>query len=278
MELTDVSKTAFVTLRSHVIESQNRNPIIKDSMAVYCLDKLISLATENENRLLFKRKLPATLTSHIAIRARKYDSMINAYIANNPSCTVVNLGCGFDTRYWRIDNQKCKYIELDLPELVAIKKEILKEHIDYEIIGCSVLDPSWINKVISTGNKNILLIAEGLLMYLSKGDVINLFKIISEKLYNSQIIFEVVTEKYTHGFWKKILEIKMNRTLGLNAGSSYNFGIKKAQDIEFYGKGFKIIKEWSYLEDDDVRPKILKYLRRFKFITRTQWTLIASIN
>ena len=46
MKLTDVSKTAIVTLRSHVLESQKNKPIIIDPMAKYCLDKLISFASE----------------------------------------------------------------------------------------------------------------------------------------------------------------------------------------------------------------------------------------
>lgn len=278
MKLTDVSKTALVTLRSHVLESQRNNPIINDPMAAYCLEKLISLASEEEKTLLFNRKLPSTLTSHIALRARKYDSIINDFISKNSSCTVINLGCGFDTRYWRIDNKKCEYIELDLPELVEMKKEILKEHLSYELIGCSVLDSSWIGKVTLKGNRNFLLIAEGLFMYLPKDDVINLFNTFSNRFYHSQIVLEVVTEKYTSGLWKKIVEMKMKRALGFDAGSSYNFGVRQAQDIESYGIGFKIIGEWSYLEDDDIRPKILKYLSHFKSFTRTQWTITASIN
>ena len=278
MKLTDVSKTALVTLRSHVIESRKGNPIINDPMATYCLEKLVSLASADERVLLFNRKLPSTLTSHIAFRARKYDLIINDFISKNSSSIVVNLGCGFDTRYWRIDNKKCEYIELDLPELVEMKKEILKEHLSYELIGCSVLDSSWIDKVTSKGNRNFLLIAEGLFMYLPKDDVINLFKTFPDRFYHSQIVFEVVTEKYTSGMWKKIVEMKMKRALGFDAGSSYNFGVRQARDIESYGNGFKIIGEWSYLEDDDIRPKVLKYLGHFKTFSRTQWTIIATIN
>lgn len=76
MKLTDVSKTALITLRSHVIEAHKKNPIINDPMATYCLDKLVSLASEDERALLFNRKLPSTLTSHIALRARKYELII----------------------------------------------------------------------------------------------------------------------------------------------------------------------------------------------------------
>ena len=274
MKLSDVSKTAVATLRSHVLESQKRKPIINDPMAEYCLNKLAPFATVEDKSHLFDRKLSSSLTSYIAIRARKYDSIVNDYISKNPACVVVNLGCGFDTRYWRINKQECEYYELDLPEVIEIKKEILKDKLSYELIGCTVLDPSWIDKVTSKGNRNILLIAEALFMYLPREDVINLFKTFSERFYHSQIALEVVTEKYTRGIWKKIVIKKVKRELGLDAGYSYNFGIKNALELESYGAGLKIVDEWSYIEDDDVYPKILKYLG----LTRTQWTITATIN
>ena len=87
-----------------------------------------------------------------------------------------------------------------------------------------------------------------------------------------------MSEKYTRGMWKKILEMKVRRALGSDAGSSYNFGVRQARDIESYGNGIEIIGEWSYLEDDDIRPKVLKYLGHFKTFSRTQWTIRASIN
>jgi methyltransferase (TIGR00027 family) len=274
MRLTNVSKTAIVSLRSHVLESRKNKPLINDPMAEYCLDKLFHLATQKEKELLFTRKLSAALTSYLAIRARKYDAIINDFISANKSGIVVNLGCGFDTRYWRINNKKCEYIELDLPELVEIKKEILRSHLDYEIVGCSVLDKSWIDRLTSRGNRNFILVAEGLFMYLPKADVINLFKTFSDRFYRSRIVLEVVTEKYTRGIWKKIVIMKIKRNLGFDAGSSYNFGIRNAAELELYGNGIKVIDEWSYVEDPDIRPRILKYM----WISRTQWTLTASIN
>jgi len=274
MKLTDVSKTALVTLRSHVLESQKNNPLIHDPMAKYCLDHLVLFASEEEKALLFKRKLSSALTRHIAIRARKYDAIINDFISKNPSSRVINLGCGFDTRYWRIDHKQCEYLELDLPEIVEMKKEILKGHLSYELMACSVLDPSWIDRVTSQGNRNFLLIAEGLLMYLPKVEVVNLFKTFSERFYHSQMVLEVVTEKYTRGIWKKIIIMKMKQELGFDSGSSYNFGVKNALELESYGKGIKVIDEWSYIEDPDIRPRIYKYMR----LSRTQWTVTVTIN
>jgi len=142
--LSDVSKTVIATLRSHVIESQKKRPVINDTMAGYCLDKLALLASEEDKPGIFTKKLSPSLTSYIAIRARKYDAVVNEFISKNPGCTVINLGCGFDTRYWRIDNRNCEYFDLDLPEVIEIKREILKDKLEYDMISSSVLDSGWI--------------------------------------------------------------------------------------------------------------------------------------
>ncbi len=243
-------------------------------MAKYCLDKLYSLASEEERVLLFDRKLPLALTNPQALRARKYDEIADDFISKNPGCTLVNLGCGFDTRYWRLKNKNCEYIELDLPELIEIKKEILKEHLSYQLISCSVLDTSWIDTVTKRGNNNILLLAEGLFMYLPKNDVIKLLKTISERFNNSQIALEVTNEKYTRGLWKKIIRRKINSQLGFDAGSLFKFGVRNAQEIESYGDGIKVVEEWIYTETEEVRPKIAKYLTP----KRSQWTVTATLN
>ncbi|MBN1464157.1 class I SAM-dependent methyltransferase [candidate division KSB1 bacterium] len=274
MKLTDVAKTSIITLRSHVIESQKDEPLIADPMAEYALHQLAAYAAKDGGEQVLDRQLSAALTNHLAIRARKYDAIANDFIARHPGCTVVNLGCGFDTRYWRLDHRQCIYIELDLPEVIEIKKEILGDKIDYELIGRSVLDLSWIEQVTQKTARTILFIAEGLLMYLPRDGVIRLFKTVAESVHDSQIVLEVVTEKYTRGFWKKIIILKMKKELGLDSGSSYQFGVKKARELEAFAGGIKVVDEWSYVEDPDMRPRLFKYLG----FSRTQWTVMATIN
>ncbi|MGE5223088.1 MAG: class I SAM-dependent methyltransferase [Omnitrophica WOR_2 bacterium] len=53
--------------------------------------------------------------------------MVHQYIAANPHYTVINLACGFDTRFWRIANENCRYIEIDLSKVVALKRKLLKD-------------------------------------------------------------------------------------------------------------------------------------------------------
>ena len=217
------------------------------------------------------------LTNHIAIRARKYDLYTKEFLYQNPDGMVVSLGCGLDTRYWRISERDWKYVEVDLPEMVNAKKEILGGLLNYSIIGCSVLDDTWIKEIAQMQSENVLFIAEGLFMYLPQNDVEELFKKISDNFSRSQIVFEVVIKKYTEGLWKKLVETKMKRQLGTAAGSSYQYGIKSAKEVETYGENIKVVDEWSYFEDEDIEPKIYGSFKNFKFFTRTQWTIKALI-
>ena len=274
MQLSDVSKTAIATLRCRAIESGKNKPLINDPMAQYCVERLKGFASQDEKALLFERRLSPALTSHIALRARKYDAITAEFISDNPSCLVVNLGCGFDTRYWRVNHDDCEYVELDLPEFIDLKRGILKERLAYDMIGASVLDPSWIDKVNPEGKKTTLLLAEGLFMYLPKPEVVGLFRSISGRFRDSQVSFEVVTDKYTRGIWKRVVAMKVNRELGLDAGSSYQFGVRNAREVESYGEGLEVVAEWSYLEDPDVRPRILRHLG----LKRTQWTVTVAVN
>ncbi len=138
--LSAVSETALITLKARVVEAEKEKPVIEDAIGLECLKRLQSLLpVESRNRTL-DRKLSSTLTRHIALRARKYDSYARTFIEENPDGMVVSLGCGFDTRYWRVSEEIWKYVEIDLPEVMEIKKKILEDIAKYTMIGCSVLE------------------------------------------------------------------------------------------------------------------------------------------
>ncbi len=240
MNLSAVSRTAILTLLGHVVASEKENIVFNDPMAVLCLERLMSIATPEERKWIIRQKrLIATPDARaMARRVETFDSSANLFISSNPQCSVVNLGCGFDTRFWRIERKDCRYVEIDLPEVVALKREILKDQLGYELIGCSVLDASWIDKVITNGNSNFLLLAEGLFMFLPEQDVKNLLQLLVQKFVRSQLIVEMAHEKYTKGFWKMAFALQA-RVWGLDV--SFPFGIKNPRDIESYGRGLRVL-------------------------------------
>lgn len=273
--LSAVSETALFTLRSRVIESEMGAPVIEDPVGSECLKRLQAhLPTAGADGPM-QRPLPPTLTRHIALRASKYDAYTRTFIQEHPDGLVVSLGCGFDTRYWRVSATPWRYVEVDLPDVIAAKQQVLGDLISYPTIGGSVLEDGWIQQVSAMQTSSILFLAEGLLMYLPKDEVIQLFQALSTTFSDSQIVVEVVNERYTRGIWKKGVESKMKRALGSDAGASYDFGIRNAAEIETYGRNIRVVEEWSYLEDERVLPKMLYRFRNVPLFSRTQWTVRA---
>jgi len=274
--LNSVSETALFTLMARVCEAEKQDPVIFDPQGIEILTKLKSRAFSDFSKKLFEKKLPSTLTNYLALRARKYDSYTKAFIQRKGGL-VVSLGSGFDTRYWRVADPVLNYFEIDLPEVIQIKKGLFEEEPPYEMIGCSVLDDQWIDMISSRQPENILFLAEGLLMYLNEIDVIDLFKRLSEVFSNSEMVFEVINKKYTRGMWKKVVVSKMKRRFGTDAGASYNYGITNAKEIDSYAGNIKVLEEWSHFEEPDIVPRFQRYFRKFKLFSRTQWTIRARI-
>ncbi len=276
--LSNISETAIITLRARITETREGLTelyTLIDPPLLHGLEK--RLPPETVKRVI-DRQLPATLTRHIGLRARKYDRYTKSFLKEHPDGLVVSLGSGFDTRYWRISDQPWKYVEIDLPAVIDAKKEIMGDKLNYTTIACSVTEYDWIRPILGIQNKHVLFLAEGLFMYLPQPDVEAMFKELAQSFSQSTIVFEVVNKKYTSGFWKKMVEAKMKRSLGSTAGASYQFGVENAAEVEMYGEGINVIEEWSYFEDEDIKPGILKIFKNIKYFSRTQWTIKADLN
>ncbi len=202
----------------------------------------MSVANEDEkNRILKWKRMYTRLQAHdamaVARRTKIFDEQVVRFISNNPRCTVINLACGFDTRFWRIPNKDCRYVELDLPDVVALKRELLEDAIRYELIGCSVLDESWMDQLTANGNSHFLLLAEGLLYYLPRQDALQIIAAIARRFDHSQLIFDSAPVKYTRGIWKWLLRLE-SRAWGIDV--ELKFGMKNPRDIESFAPGLKL--------------------------------------
>ena len=246
MEISQVSKTAILLLICRAVASEKNPSELSDPMAGVCLDRLMSIAAGEDLRWINKHKrLYEGMNWRDAkagvLRGKAIDKAAGRFIANRPKCTVINLACGLDTRFWRIENEQCNFVEIDLPEVIALKREILKDQPAYEMIGCSALDTAWIDQVTSNGNKDFLIIAEGLFMWFLPQEAAGLFKEIAARFDRSQLVLDMVPETYTKGIWKQLIRLHSRIDWGLDV--SWSFGVKHAGDIESYGSGLKVIGE-----------------------------------
>jgi O-methyltransferase involved in polyketide biosynthesis len=246
MDLSQVSRTAILLLICRAVESEKKFPGFEDSMSVLCLQRLMSIASEEDKRWISKHKrlyegIQGRDSKAGARRGRTIDAIADRFIAAHPGCTMVNLACGFDTRFWRIENEKCRFIEIDLPGVIELKKELLQDHLAYEMIACSVLDTAWIDRVTLNGNTNFLLIAEGLFMWFPPREAQRVFKEIGAGFVRSQLVLDMVPVFLTKGIWKKLIRLHSRIDMGLDV--AWDFGIRRPTDLEAYGKGYKVTAE-----------------------------------
>ena len=82
-----------------------------------------------------------------AARTKQFDDKIKAYIADHPRASVINLGAGLDTTFYRVDNGTIHWYDHDLPAVIDIKRQLLPEPDRVTYIAKSLFDPSWFEDV-----------------------------------------------------------------------------------------------------------------------------------
>jgi O-methyltransferase involved in polyketide biosynthesis len=127
----------------------------------------------------------------IAIRTEILDITTKSFMNKYPDSVIINLGCGLDTRFSRLDNGKILWYDLDLPEPIRIRRQFFHETDRYKMISRSVFDYSWMYD-IETDN-HVLIIAEGLLMYFKENEVKNLINKLGDEFKMPEMLLEVTT-------------------------------------------------------------------------------------
>lgn len=198
-------------------------------------------------------QVPQSIQFNAVAKTALIDEQVLAFIRENPEGVIVNLGCGFDTRFFRVDNGKISWYDLDLAEVVAVKKGFLAETQRYRYIGSSVLDFAWMKKINPKG-KRVLLIAEALLMYFSEEEVKELFQQLQGYFSHPRLLVEVVSPRVVkHSASKQVFLQQENL--------AYRWGIEKSSKMEKWMKGLQVLEEWNML---DVLQRYPKRWRRYR--------------
>jgi methyltransferase (TIGR00027 family) len=274
--LSDVENTGLLTALCHAAESRSPSPLLRDPHAEVIADRLrpvLAASSAPLHRRLARGRLRQALVVHLAMRARKFDAYARDFASRHPGCCVVNLGCGLDTRFWRIDDGRLRFRDLDLPEMIAFKRRLVDETARYRLIGMSVLDVRWVDELAAEGPGPFIFLAEGLFMYLPPEGVRGLVVDLGERFPGSELVFEAVNATWLRPSLKWMIDVKMRKELGLGRGTAYRFGIRDGHEVEAWSPGIRLLDEWSYLDEDEPRVGALRRFRGWDLLRRTQWTL-----
>ena len=184
VKLTGARETLLITLFAKAGEADLPDSVLKDRMAAEAVARI--------DYDFAKLKVTRDIMVGLAMRARKFDEYVRAFIARNPDAMVLNLGCGLDTRAFRVEwPSTVQWFDVDFPEVIALRQQLYPQKSGYRMIGSSVTESAWLEDL--PAQAMTIVVAEGLLMYLTRHQVRQLFTDITGRVRGGEAVFDAGT-------------------------------------------------------------------------------------
>jgi O-methyltransferase involved in polyketide biosynthesis len=182
-ELGGVMETLLITLYIRAKDAKSRNPVINDQKSAEIIRNI---------DYDFKKFDSGTLSYYgVLARAKIMDQKATEFIKKYPDCVVVSVGCGLDTRFSRVDNGTIRWYNLDFPEVIASRERFFAPNEREINIAKSALDPSW-PKDVNTNGKKLLILSEGMMMYLKEEEVKEFLSILTNGFDRFEAQFDLL--------------------------------------------------------------------------------------
>lgn len=179
MELAGVSATTLWTLRNRAVEAKRPDRVIEDPWAV----RLYETITYDYDQFG-----PAS-QSH-PLRALAIDAAMRDYLARRPHATVVALGEGLQTGYWRLGRPEVDWLSVDLAPVIEVRERLLPAEKRVTALRISALDRTWLDHVDPAGG--VFISAEGLFMYFQPAEVLALIEECAQRFPGGRLIFDSI--------------------------------------------------------------------------------------
>lgn len=251
LQLGDVEVTALIPLMNRANETKRKNPRIRDEKAVEITDTL-GIDIKEYDKLITHESVVA--------RTIMFDDAVKKLIKKYPGAVFVNLGCGLDNRFERVDNGSIVWFDVDLPDSIAVRKKVYEETQRRKMIGGDIFDKKWIEPVKAAAQNNILIaVAEGLLMYFDKEQ--------------NKAVIDTLTENFDKGFLiaelmnPGMMDEKKHDTVK-HTKAKFGWGTKSGKEFELLNSKIRLISEHSFAEQ----------LRKSTIISRIIGIVSAKFN
>jgi O-methyltransferase involved in polyketide biosynthesis len=182
-----VEWTMLGLLYLRACESQLAQPILGDRFAAQDVARI-----DYDFGRLHRSVRPATNQFMVALRGVQFDAWVTDYLSSHPDSVVLHLGCGLQSRAFRIAAPEgMRWFDVDLPQVIALRRQLYSESDTYRMVGSSVTDPGWLDELPAGGP--LLVVAEGLLMYLSPAEVTELLHRLVGRFDTGELLADLVS-------------------------------------------------------------------------------------
>ena len=243
-DLQGIARTLLVPLACRALESTRSDAILSDPQAV----RLYHSLGGNKEFLMGMsgHDLFATV-----MRVRQFDTFARNFLSHHPGGLVVDIGCGLDTRFHRLDDGKLTWLGVDLPEVIQLRRQWLPDSERCVTIAQSMLDIAWLDKVVQTG-KPVIFLAEGVFPYFSPVEVRPLITAMAERFPAGELVFDAIAPILSrfHNLTSSVLK---------RSGTRVRWDVKDPVELETWG--LRLLERWGYFDKPEPRLRSANLIR-----------------
>ena len=223
--MNNVNKTLYITLYGKSYVSK-KGIIINDPKAEEIWDK--------EGFKLKGKSKSKWLAYYMAMRSKVFDNWVIDKLSENKNAIVLHIGCGMDSRIKRIGSVNNNWYDIDFESVITERKKYYKETANYNMMIGDATKPDWVNNLPK--DSDVIVILEGISMYLTTNEVEKLFQAICNHFNNVNLLIDFYTE----------LSAKMSKYKNPinDVGVTKVYGLDEPRRIE-NNTGLTFIKEHS---------------------------------
>lgn len=242
-DLQGVAETLLLPLYLRAAETRRGDAMVRD-------DKALELVDQIEYDWSKARRMQPMDQVTALMRVREFDRYASAFLAAQPAGVVVNPGCGLDTRFHRLVGHSATvtWYDLDLPDVIALRRKLLAETPRNRFIGCLALDPAWMDS-IKQAAPAYLFLTEGVLSCLHESEVKGLVLALKERFPGAELI--------THATSPLLVRIHNLELASMRVEARLQWGLKRNKDVEGWAEGIRLLDSWRYF--DRPEPRLGRY-------------------
>ena len=231
VKLGEVQETLLIPLFARAEETR-RNGIMNDNKAVEIVSRLDYDFDKMKNKPSLKGAVFRTLT---------YDYLLKELLKENNVATVVELGCGLNTRMSRIGENDLKWFDLDMPDVYDLWKVFFEESDNRKFLPYSAFDKQWVEEVKHSGKPPYIFVSEASTIYFNEADNKILFALLAENFPGCYYLFDTATDYFINN-QEKHDTLKM-----FNARIKWR--INHFREIAAWSPRYKQVKEVNFFTD-----------------------------
>lgn len=242
VKLTGAQETLLLTLLARAIDTEAVHPILNDVYAASVVKQVKASGYDFSKRIGFGL-LKKPVSAFISLRARILDLKTESFLAAHPGrATVLHLACGLDSRSLRVrwQGEGRLWVDVDKQDVIELRRQVMSDPVAesgavYRLVDPSITEEGWLENCQVPTDRPVVVIMEGLTMYLAPDEVYGLLRQITRYFLDRNVHGEIYFDA------AGTMAVKAANKLGAlrKLGTSLKWGLTDPTELEKEVPGLK---------------------------------------